>query len=78
MSAINKTIFHTNSTVLILLTISFYYTFKSIFLEDNTFKFLLIADDTTEIVGIYYPYKVNGSHIAWSIETPLVWAGEYC
>ena len=37
---------------------------------------VLIADDTTDIVGIYYPYKVNGSHIVWSSETPLVWAGE--
>ncbi len=38
---------------------------------------LRIAAGVRESVGLYYPYEINGSHIVWSQQTPLVWIGEW-
>ena len=38
---------------------------------------VLFSAGVRESVGLYYPYKINGSNIVWSEVTPLVWAGKY-
>ena len=41
-------------------------------------KYVLhVADGGFQIVGIYRPESINGSHVEWSTDTPLLWQGRY-